>query len=210
MKRLLLVLAIILCGIVGYFQYQDYKRFNPPSDYLYPVSNEIDINYFDQLVVQQYYDNAYELAAYGREKWANEGIDVRYPTNDETSQRASDYYNKKLSITNKLQDLLVYSADLKKKGFNNQQIKEIIESGLSPTTYIILQNTQFIGLKKGDQSNEVWEIQKMFIDLGYEIPKDGKFGPETEAAVIDYQNKNNLFESGAINEITLRTLLKVK
>jgi len=210
MKRLLLILAIILCGIVGYFQYQDYQRFNPPSDYSFAISDEIDVNYFDPLILQQYYDNAYELDAYGREKWANEDIDVRYPTEGEASQRAADYYNKKLSITHKLQDLLIYSANLKKKGFNNRQIKDIMESGLSPDTYAILQNTQYIGLKRGDQSHQVWEIQKMFIDLGYEIPKDGKFGPETEAAVKDYQTKNDLFESGVINENTLRKLLKVK
>lgn len=210
MKRLLLILAIILCGIVGYFQYQDYRRFNPPSDYSFSISSEIDVNYFDPLILQQYYENAYELASYGREKWANEGIDVRYPTEEEPSQRAADYYNKKLSITRKLQDLLTYSADLKKKGFNNRQIKDIMENGLSPDTYKILHNTQFIGLKRGDQSHEVWEIQKMFIDLGYEIPKDGKFGPETETAVKDYQIKNDLYESGAINENTLKKLLKVK
>lgn len=209
MKRLLLILVIVICAVVIYSQYQNYKRFNPPSEYTFTISSEIDVNYYDPLILQQYYDNAYELASYGRDKWANESIDVKYPREDEKSQKAAAYYNQKLSLTHRFQDLLIHSATLKKRGFDNKQIKEIMESGLSPETYIMLSNTQFVGLKRGDQSHEVWEIQKMFINLGYEIPKDGKFGIETETAVKDYQIKNDLYGSGVINEITLRKLLKV-
>lgn len=210
MKRLLLIALIIFLGVFIYFQYQNYKRFNPPSEYTFAIHEGVDANYFDPAVLQQYYDNAYELASFGRDKWANEGIDVKYPEEDEDSRKAAAFYNKKLSITNRIQDLLIYSAELKSQGFNNNQIKEIIESGLSPKNYLLLSNTNYIGLKRGDESQEVWEIQKMFINLGYTIPRDGKFGIETETAIKDYQLKNDLYGSGIINEQTLKKLLKVK
>lgn len=210
MKKLLLILAIILLGVVVYFQYQQYKRFNPPSNYTYEISPDIDVNYFDPIVLQKYYDNAYELSAYGRKMWVNEGIDVLYPNEDEQSIRAANYYNQKLSTQRKLQDLLTHSTSLKKKGFDNKQIKHIIENGLSPASYELLSNQQYVGLALGDESQEVWDIQKMFIALGYEIPKDGKFGVETETAIKDYQIKNDMYASGRINKQTLKLLLKVK
>lgn len=209
MKRLLLVVIIILLGVIAYFQYENYKRFTPPSSYSLAISSDIDVNYYDPVILQQYYDNVYALNAFGRERWANEGIDVRYPETDNKSQEAANYYNSTLSITNRLKDLLVYSEKLKKDGFNNDQIKQIIEKGISPENLGILYNDSFIGLAYGDESDEVWEIQKMFIGLGYDIPLDGKFGLETENAVKDYQTKNELYASGEINFRTLKKLLKV-
>ena len=74
MKRLALILITISLIVIAYFQYRNYRRYNPPSPYDYPVDSSIDINYFDPQLVAQYYEYAYDLGSFARMKWAGEGI----------------------------------------------------------------------------------------------------------------------------------------
>lgn len=57
-------------------------------------------------------------------------------------------------------------------------------------------------LKKGSIGYEVRELQRRLKELGYQIEVDGWFGDETEKAVIDFQQKNNIT---AIGEVGPRT-----
>lgn len=208
MKKLLLLIVVIALVAVVFFQYKAYKRFNPPSDYNYVLSDSIDVNYYDQVVVQQYYDNAYELGQFARSTWANRGIDVLFPSDDIESIEASKYYTSKTSLTKRLEDKLKYSASLKDMGYDNRAIEYIMKNGISPEHHYYITNQNFIGLKLGDKNHEVWEVQKALIAFGYEIPNDGVFGLETESALQLFQEKNDLYPSGIVDEKTIKKIIK--
>jgi peptidoglycan hydrolase-like protein with peptidoglycan-binding domain len=50
-------------------------------------------------------------------------------------------------------------------------------------------------LERGSQGEEVKELQQILLTMGYDLGEtgvDGKFGPETEAAVKNFQGDINL------------------
>ena len=207
MKRLALILITMSLAIIAYFQYKSHQRFYPPSPYDYAVNDSIDINYYDPVIVQQYYENCYEIGRFARSAWYNDDIDVRFPPGTQAAQDVAEAYGHLVVTTQRLEDLLLYSGRLKKEGFDNKAIAYIIEHGIPAGHYKYIANKNFIGLKPGTVSDEVWEMQKILIAKGYDIPKDGNFGQETETALQDFQQKHDLFPSGVLNERTLKTLL---
>jgi murein DD-endopeptidase MepM/ murein hydrolase activator NlpD len=59
--------------------------------------------------------------------------------------------------------------------------------------------------------NDVEILQSVLQLLGYSLSKwgvDGKFGPETSAAVVNFQKKNGLTPNGVVDKNTLKTILK--
>ena len=108
MKRLLSIVIII--GIIAYITVQFLKdrRFNPPSDYDYPVSELIDKDYHDPMVVKQYYKTALEVGSYARSLWNNEKIDVRFPDKARKKSKEATEYWEQLNVTAKwLEDKLI-------------------------------------------------------------------------------------------------------
>ena len=66
-------------------------------------------------------------------------------------------------------------------------------------------------LKRGDKGEDVKELQKELINLGYPLPRygaDGDFGKETEAAVKAFQGDNGLKADGVVGEKTWTALEK--
>ena len=66
-------------------------------------------------------------------------------------------------------------------------------------------------LRKGDEGEDVKELQTLLVKAGYKLPKygvDGDFGSETEAAVKAFQNANNLTEDGVVGKQTYAALEK--
>ena len=61
--------------------------------------------------------------------------------------------------------------------------------------------------KLGDKSSYVADLQKMLIKKGAKITADGAFGPKTEQAVKDFQQKNKLKVTGQIDTDTLNKLM---
>lgn len=61
--------------------------------------------------------------------------------------------------------------------------------------------------KIGDNSPYVADLQNMLIRKGYKIAADGAFGPKTEVAVKDFQDKNGLTITGRIDTNTLNKLM---
>jgi N-acetyl-anhydromuramyl-L-alanine amidase AmpD len=62
-----------------------------------------------------------------------------------------------------------------------------------------------------EYDNDVEILQSVLQLLGYSLPEwgiDGKFGPETNAAVINFQKKNSLTPNGVVDKNTLKTILK--
>jgi hypothetical protein len=70
-------------------------------------------------------------------------------------------------------------------------------------------------LTVGSKSDEVKEVQRILIELGYNLgvygPNkdgiDGEFGNKTKDAVIDFQAKHNLAATGTVDEATWTALL---
>ena len=61
--------------------------------------------------------------------------------------------------------------------------------------------------KKGSSGTKVKEIQQQLNKIGqYGLKEDGEFGSLTEAAVIDFQTKNNLQVDGIVGQQTLKKL----
>jgi putative chitinase len=61
--------------------------------------------------------------------------------------------------------------------------------------------------KVGDNSPYVADLQNMLIRKGAKITADGAFGPKTEQAVKEFQQKNGLTVTGSINTDTLNKLM---
>ena len=60
----------------------------------------------------------------------------------------------------------------------------------------------------GSKGSDVTELQKLLNQNGYTLDEDGKFGPKTQAAVKDYQQKNNLAVDGIVGNNTWGALTK--
>jgi hypothetical protein len=65
-------------------------------------------------------------------------------------------------------------------------------------------------LYKGCQGPEVSTFQIELKRLGYDIQTDGIFGHQTEKAVLDFQNRNNLYPDGIVGINTMSALLLKK
>ena len=62
----------------------------------------------------------------------------------------------------------------------------------------------------GSQGSDVTELQKLLNQNGYKLSEDGIFGSKTQAAVKDYQTKNNLAVDGIVGTNTWGALTKAQ
>ena len=62
----------------------------------------------------------------------------------------------------------------------------------------------------GSKGNDVTELQKLLNQNGYNLSVDGDFGSKTQAAVKDYQQKNNLAVDGIVGANTWGALTKAQ
>ena len=132
MKRLLMLIISLSLIVIAYFQYENYQRYRPPFDHSYTASDSIDPNYYDPLLLDQYYRNCYELGAFARRMWFQKGIDVQYPGDSEEAREASTHYTHLTATTKKMEKLLMYSADLKEQGYDNPGHSEDHRNGAGP------------------------------------------------------------------------------
>lgn len=66
---------------------------------------------------------------------------------------------------------------------------------------------QDVVLRRGDEGPEVSQVQAVLVELGYlEGNVDGKFGPDTQQAVRDFQKSAGLAEDGIVGPATLAAL----
>ncbi|MBO3698809.1 peptidoglycan-binding protein [Roseivirga sp. E12] len=208
MKRLLTI--VILLGVISYIavQYLKDRRFNPPSAYDYPISEAIDKDYYDQLVVKEYYKTALEVGSYARSLWNNDGIDVRYMDKENfESTQATEYYELLRASAIILENKLLKSAERKKKGYNNDEIK-MLEKGITPEDIEFMHKEHLLGLAIGSNGNDAMELQRMLNSKGDSIPVDGIFNTITRYRLRVFQTENGLFPSGQVDKETLKVLLK--
>ncbi len=213
MKKISIILLIVLLSAILFFQYTTYKRYNPPSNFNYPVNDSIDISFYKPLLVQQYFENAYQIGSFARQLWFNKGIDINFldEAKDE-SKNAIAYYKTLIATTQIIEKKLIMSSILKIQGYNNSEIELIIEKGSTPEEIkykeAIAELMLLNHLKTGDIGKEVWSLQKKLISKGYKIPQDGNYGIETYNALKDFQEKNDLYPSGSVNITTIKELAK--
>ena len=195
-----------------FFQYRSYVRFNPPNSFGFTPSDSIDTDYHDPALLKTYYQLVYEIPAFARSQWSNEGVDVRYPEDNPDESEAAAYYNQQLALVNLIEDKLKKSYNLKQQGFGNTAILKMEEEGLSIKEYKLLYVGGYMedleGIQKGDRSSAVWELQKHLLKHGYDIPKDGIFDIKTEDALKDLQSKNDQYPSGIVDKRILPLLIK--
>lgn len=61
--------------------------------------------------------------------------------------------------------------------------------------------------KKGDNSPYIADLQQMLIRKGWALATDGAYGPKTEQAVKEFQQKNGLKVTGEIDTDTLNKMM---
>ena len=186
MKQILIVILIVILLIFGYNQYTNYKRFNSPGvDY---VSNKkIDLNYHDKSFLLNYYQAIEDLNGFVKLQWADKSIDIRNPKNDnDKTEIALLEYTKKLGIIKYYEDKLIESSELKNQGIDNKEILVFEQKGFKVNDYNKFLNRKFLietfksnpekySLRVGDNSSFIFELQKILVEKGYDIPTDGLF-----------------------------------
>jgi len=112
-------------------------------------------------------------------------------------------------------DVWQYTSKGKVEGVKgNVDISEL--TGTKPMSYFTGKDSKqkkanWPTLRFGSRGSYVQELQRMLIDLGYELGKigaDGKFGLRTYLAVKKYQKANGLKADGIVGEKTRESLLK--
>ena len=63
-------------------------------------------------------------------------------------------------------------------------------------------------LQVGSKGDDVKEMQQLLNQNGYKLEEDGKFGAKTQAAVKNFQSKNNLKVDGIVGNKTIQELKK--
>ncbi|HBN96882.1 MAG TPA: peptidase M23, partial [Firmicutes bacterium] len=61
-------------------------------------------------------------------------------------------------------------------------------------------------LRRGMQGNEVYALQELLMELGYDLVVDGVFGSETEKLIKDIQRAVGLTPDGLVGEKTIEKL----
>uniref|UniRef100_UPI004057B513 peptidoglycan-binding domain-containing protein n=1 Tax=Roseivirga sp. TaxID=1964215 RepID=UPI004057B513 len=209
MKRLL-TFAIII-GIIAYVsvQYLKDRRFNPPADYDFPISDKIDTEFYDSLVLKTYFKTAMEVGSYARSLWRNQKIDVRFMEDENfESSQATEYYELLRATALMLQGKLEKSASLKSQGYTNEQVRLLFEQGLTLEDLEFAKHDYLIGLQRGDAGSAVWDLQKLLNASADSIPQDGIFNLITTNRLKVFQQSKGLFPSGIVDKKTLKALIQ--
>jgi len=219
MKGIIIFLLSVIVCIMGYNQYQKYQRFHPQN--VHYVSQEpLDNSYHNQKVVMDYYEAVEVLKGYIISQWSANRIDVRNPKKDNAATNfAVNEYQKKLGQVKYYEAILQQSASYKLKGLSNKEIIALEKNQLTPQAFAeYKRKKEFRDLfektlsKKtlgiGDRGPWVYELQKYLTAEGYTIAIDGDFNVETQGALKDFEQKNQLYPDGELDVLTLNNLLK--
>lgn len=219
MKQIIIFLLSIILLILGYNLYHNYKRFHAPgTDY---VSREkIDLKYHDAGTLLNYYQAVEDLNGYVRLQWSTQSIDVRNPDDtDDDTKAAVAIYTSKLGNVKYYEDRLVQSLKMKNEGLRDSDVIAFEESGCKGKDYnefikrkflmeTFKSNPEKYSLKIGDFNTFVFELQKLLVKKGYNLPVDGLFRDITLKSIGAFEQKNGLFPDGKIDTVTLDYLLR--
>ncbi|WP_088323378.1 peptidoglycan-binding domain-containing protein [Polaribacter tangerinus] len=216
MKQLIILLLLIILTVVGFGQYNTYQRFTAKNS-AYVTSKKLDFNYYNQAIVLDYFEAVEDLNSFVTLQWTVNDIDVRAPENDAPETVAAQkVYAKKLAAIKFYESKLENAATLKDKGFDNEKIKFLHESGSDSDSFQKKEANSRIKqlfnpnkvLKYGEKNPLIFEVQKKLIANGYDILLDGILKKETMTAIKHFEEKNNLFADGTLDLLTLDVLFR--
>ena len=214
MKQLIIFLLLVIAGILAYSMYNTHTRYNSPK-VDYEATSEIDLEYYNQGAVQEYYAEVEDLNAFVMMQWTANSIDVRTPEDDDAeTQNAVKKYTEKLGRVRYLETKLSKSKSLKDKGLTNASIQKLEKTGLSSADYVdhirrasalksfdATKNIYF-----GQKNPLVYEIQRQLKKQGFDIKVDGSYQAETQTAIKQFEEKNNLYVDGILDQTTIAVL----
>lgn len=218
MKKILLFILAVIILIFAYSEYKEYQRFHPKNANI-KASEAIDLNYHNQETVYSYYDALETANNYMQMQWSANDIDVRSPENDdESTALAVAEYGKKVAKLNYYKSILEQSKTLKSQGLSNKDIKLFESKGVTVSDYNkakakdnyrneLLNMIPEKALFSGNKSSFIYEMQKLLVKKGHDIPVDGVYKNITSDALKSFQEKNNLYPDGKIDVMTLKALL---
>ncbi|SFC97335.1 peptidoglycan-binding domain-containing protein [Algibacter pectinivorans] len=217
MKQIIIFLLVIIVLAIGYNIYKEHKRFTPP-EYEYVTNKNIDLNYHDRSFLLNYYKAVEDLNGHVITQWSANGIDVRNSDSDDEEELAAiSKYTDKLGAVKFYEDQLVKSKTLKDSGLTNANIKLLETKGISIAEFekekvqsklIALFNDNISELRVGQKSVFVYELQKLLVKNGFDIPVDGLYKTITRDAILSFEEKNGLFPDGKVDLLTFEALLK--
>lgn len=221
MKALLIALIVIILLIFGYNKYSDYQRFNSET-IAYTIDDSIDLDYYDQEVLYNYHQAIEEHNSFIGSQWSINGIDVRNPEDDNEETQAAvkafskikgkiAFYEAPLKLSKKAKDQGLSNEaimSLKETGKSVQELKE--EAAKAEKTRSLKElftSTSNNELRIGSRGALVFELQKLLLQQGYEIPVDGVFQRATSDALMSYEASKSLYADGKLDMLTLEYLL---
>ncbi len=92
---------------------------------------------------------------------------------------------------------------------NNPEIQTRASGDCSVNGYYFNIYTDYVGYNQTNKYDAVMAAQILLNRAGYNIAKDGIFGPETHAAILSFQDTHNLSCDGIIGPDTWNILLYV-
>jgi len=215
MKKILIVLGLIFLGIYGYGKYQDYERYHSEA-IEYSSDKAINENHYDQQLVLNYRKAIEDVNGFVKLKWFANGIDVLKPEKDNLeAETAVRVYGDKISLVKFYEEKLIESNTLKEKGLSPEEMKAVFENKKNPSQIVKEEQKNLLRslFERSNISNNrangeiVYEIQKLLVSKGYEILIDGKYRQETQQAIKEFEEKNNLFPDGKIDLLVFEKLL---
>lgn len=219
MKKILIAIVVIIILIFAYGQYKEHQRFHPKNANL-KVSKTIDVNYYNKETLYNYYEALEAANNYMQMQWSANKIDVRSPEDDnEETNIVITEYGKKIAKLNFYKTKLEQSFKLKKEGLINEDIALFETKGITVDAYkkervnenykqMLLEAMPQKPLFFGQKSPFIFELQKLLVKKGYELPVDGIYKTITSDAIKAFEEKKQLFPDGKIDVMTLKVLLK--
>ena len=211
-----ILIVILLLAVVGYTykRYTRHKKYENISRLDYKPHDKIDYLYYDAQVQQTYLSNCQRLTDVAKVLWLRNDIDVTKTAKGfGQAQTQIDQYNSLLQYTKVIESRLLASRDLKEQGLTNDVIQLILDKGITigavqgeKDKVAALDFLKGKNVHSGSNATEVWEMQKLLNANDYSISIDGIFNSITDSALVDFQNKNNLYPSHVCDDITLRKL----
>ncbi|KOY52877.1 peptidoglycan-binding domain-containing protein [Polaribacter dokdonensis] len=216
MKQIIIFLLLIIAAVIGYGEYSDYKRYHSPNvDYI--TDQKIDVNYYNQEFVNNYYKAVEDLNSYVKLQWTVNDIDVRTPEDDDIeTTEAVKKYTEKLAEIKFYEAKLNNSLQLKEQGKTNKEIQYLELNGLTLEDYNSQKHAELIkslfknktNLYNGEKNAIIYEVQKKLVDQGESIQIDGVYRIETLNAIKAFEQKNDLLADGYLDELTIELLFQ--
>lgn len=202
MKQIIIFLLIVIVALMGYGQYSKYQRFSL-KNYGYESPDGLDTTAADQELLLDYNQAIEAVNGYVITQWSAHKIDVRNPEkdNERTKAAVAEYRNKLAAV--KFYEQQIAQAGMAESPQeasteidpHKELIREMFKAGKSQT------------LSVGARGALVYEVQKLLIARGHDIPLDGIYRSETLNAIRSFEQERGLFADGALDAITLHHLL---